>query len=232
MDYITADWHLRHGNILKHSKRVIFLNEHERKVVESGDKFDIQNLKISRESSDRMNDAIIDNVNKIVNQNDRLWHLGDFAWSDRNSSIADTVRTWRYYRDKLHCKNVFIVWGNHDPRADSTARHEISKLFNGWYDLINTKVDGQKVVLSHYAMAIWDGRHHGSWHCYGHSHSNAEAWLDEIMPGRFSMDCGIDNAYKLLGAYRPFSWTEIRDIMAKRPGFGLLGTDRYHHRED
>ena len=231
MDFITADWHLRHGNILKHSKRVIFLNDSERKIVESGDKFTIQNLRISRESSDRMNDVIIDNVNKIVNQNDRLWILGDLVWC-RSSSISETVKTWRYYREKINCLQVFIIWGNHDPKVDSDSRRLIAEKFSGCYDLINTKIDGQKVILSHYAMAIWDGRHHGSWHLYGHSHAGAEKWLDEIMPGRFSMDCGIDNAYKLLGAYRPFSWTEIRGIMAKRPGFGLLGQDGYHHKED
>ena len=75
MDYITADLHIRHNNILKHSKRVIFLNDYERKIVESSDGFAIQNLKISRESTDRMNDAIIDNINKIVNKNLLLLQL-------------------------------------------------------------------------------------------------------------------------------------------------------------
>ena len=224
MDHISSDWHLRHSNILKHSKRIAFLNDYEKNVVLSGDAFAIRELKISRESSDRMNDEIIDQTNKCVNENDQLWILGDLAWSTRGSSIADQVKTWRYYREKIHCRNVFIIWGNHDPHVDTAARREIAKLFNENYDLINTKIDGQKVTLSHYAMAIWDGRHYGSWHCYGHSHSNAEAWLDQIMPGRFSLDCGVDNAYKILGAYRPFSWPEIRDIMSKRPGFGLLGS--------
>ena len=233
MDYVTADWHLRHSNILKHSKRLPFLSDYERKIVEFGDSFAIQQLKISRESSDRMNDEIIDQTNKIVGENDRLWHLGDVVWSTRDSSVAEMVKTWRYYREKLHCRNVFLVWGNHDPRVDSAARREIGKLFSGNYDLINTKIDGQKVCFAHYAMAIWDGRHHGSYHCYGHSHSNAEKWLDEIMPGRFSIDCGVDHAHKLFGAYRPFSWQgDLVPIMKKRPGFGLLGTGNYHHKED
>ena len=70
MEYVTGDWHLRHGNILKHSKRLPFLSDYERKVVLSGDSRAIQDLKISRESSDRMNDAIVDNTNKVVGEND------------------------------------------------------------------------------------------------------------------------------------------------------------------
>ena len=37
----------------------------------------------------------------------------------------------------------------------------------------------------------------------------AEARLDKIMPCRRSMDVGVDNAYWLLGEWRPFSIDEI-----------------------
>jgi hypothetical protein len=32
------------------------------------------------------------------------------------------------------------------------------------------------------------------------------------------MDCGVDNALKLLGEIRPFSEDEIIDILGSRPG--------------
>ena len=54
---------------------------------------------------------------------------------------------------------------------------------------------------------------------YGHSHSNAEVWLDSVMPGRRSMDVGVDNAAKILGEYKPFSFEEISNIMSKKNGF-------------
>ena len=204
------------------------MNEEERQTVLSGDNKAIQALHICRESCDKMNDTLVDNTNERVSEKDRLWLLGDFVWTGQ-ATKHQQVQTWQYYRGKLRCKNVFFVWGNHDPKVHSPARQEISKLFSGTYDLVNTRIEDKRVALSHYAMAIWDGRHHGSWHLYGHSHSNAETWLDQIMPGRFSMDVGIDNANVLLGEYRPFTWPEICAIMAKRSGFGLLGSRDYHH---
>ena len=179
-----------------------------------------------------MNDALIDGINAIVQKTDRLWLLGDFVWMYRDASKSDLITTWEYYRNKINCQDVRLCWGNHDPKAEdgagrvNFAREQVAKLFTRTYDLINTYINGQRVTLSHYAMAIWDQRHRGAWNLYGHSHSGAENWLEQIMPGRYSLDCGVDNAYKLLGEYRPFSWTDICDYMAKRPGFGG------HHHED
>jgi len=36
------------------------------------------------------------------------------------------------------------------------------------------------------------------------------------MPGRFSMDVGVDAAFQLFGEYRPFSLDEIENVMSKR----------------
>jgi calcineurin-like phosphoesterase family protein len=227
--FLTSDWHLRHQNILKHSRRLQFMSEEERRVLTQGSPQEIERLKISRESSDRMNDHIIDQSNNLVGPDDVLWMLGDFVWA----KPEQYVQTCRFYLNRIKCRNVYLVWGNHDPSVwQYRVRQEASKLFKGTYDKITTKIQGRTVVLNHEAMAIWDKRHHGSIHCYGHSHSNAEQWLDEIMPGRFSMDIGIDNAFKLLGEYRPFSFDEIADIMKSRPGFGLISNRNYHHNND
>jgi calcineurin-like phosphoesterase family protein len=67
-------------------------------------------------------------------------------------------------------------------------------------------------------MALWDGSHRGNVQLYGHSHANAEAKLDQMMPDRRSMDVGVDNAFRLLGEYRPFSLEEISQIMDDRNG--------------
>ena len=70
-------------------------------------------------------------------------------------------------------------------------------------------------------MAVWPGSHHGAWHLYGHSHATAEPWLDAHMPGRRAFDVGVDNAARLLGAYRPWAFEEIEDRMRDRSGFAM-----------
>lgn len=57
MIWFSADWHLGHENIIRHSKRP-FANAAE------------------------MDEAIIANVNKLVKPDDVLYHLGDWSWRD------------------------------------------------------------------------------------------------------------------------------------------------------
>jgi hypothetical protein len=70
---------------------------------------------------------------------------------------------------------------------------------------------GDRFLAKDFKHAIWEGSHKGYWHLYGHSHSSAEHW--EI--GK-SMDVGVDNAYRLLGEYRPFSLEEVGKFMSQR----------------
>lgn len=82
------------------------------------------------------------------------------------------------------------------------------------------------IVLSHYVQAVWNQSHRGAWMLYGHSHASAESWLDAAMPGRRSIDVGVDNAYRVLGEYRPFSFDELNEILSGRPGCSID-----HHKE-
>ena len=213
--FFTSDTHFGHGNIIKYSKRPFFGKKDQEHLTRIGswDKEDPHNKwKISEEAVHLMNDTIINEINAIVGEDDVLWHLGDFAFSSK----YDYYSRCKYYRDRIKCRNVNLVWGNHDERS-------IRDLFNETYDLKMISVPAQtnRMVLCHYAMAVWDGSHRGNLHLYGHSHSEAEVWLDKIMPGRRSMDVGVDNAAKLLGKYRPFSLTEIQDIFKNKGGFAF-----------
>jgi calcineurin-like phosphoesterase family protein len=167
--------------------------------------------RLSREAVEMMDETIIANINANVGTDDILWHLGDFAMPGKQRY----ERMCRYYRDRLHCQNIYLVWGNHDERF-------INKMFQKTYDKLTAKINGQSIVMCHEAFAIWDKSHRGAWNLYGHSHAAAEKWLDEILPGRRSMDVGVDNAYRLTGEFRPFSFDEIRKIMEKRPGVNVI----------
>jgi len=74
------------------------------------------------------------------------------------------------------------------------------------------------IVLTHCAHAVWEGSHQGSWHLYGHSHATAEKALNDFMPGRRSIDVGVDNAFIVFGEYRPIAFDEINEIFQQLPG--------------
>jgi calcineurin-like phosphoesterase family protein len=208
------------------------MNAYERAVIERDDPNEIRKLKISRESTDRMNDGFTDLINRDVGEKDVLWILGDFAYPKHNN-VKEIVELYRFYRNRFNCRNVHLIWGNHDPDIDTGARKAIEKegIFSSTADLRTIWIDNQAIMLSHYAMAIWRNKHYSAFNFYGHSHSNAEDWLESIMPGRFSIDVGVDNAKKILGEYRPFCYeTELLSIIQKKDGFGLKGTKNWHHK--
>jgi calcineurin-like phosphoesterase family protein len=209
---ISSDWHLGHSNIIKYSNRLPFLCPADREFFENNGGWDVPEdcppYKISAESTALMDNALIGNINSVVGPNDELWFLGDFAFAPKQ----DYYRRCREYRDRIHCQNVNIIWGNHDHRS-------IRDLFNHAYDLYELEIGRQKISLCHYAMAIFNKSHRGAWHLYGHSHGGAESWFSANMPGRRAFDVGVDNAAVVLGSYRPFTFDEIKQIMGFRKGF-------------
>lgn len=166
-----------------------------------------------------MDETLIANINKQVGPDSILIHLGDWAMPDRR---FDYLQRSRYYRDRLICQNIYFLYGNHDGA-------ELEDLFlaaeahgQKFFDLIpDARINDQQFSLNHYAQAVFNKNHRKAISLYGHSHSGAEGWLNAKMPGRRSLDVGVDNAYKLLGEFRPFSHTEIINMMKDKPGFAM-----------
>lgn len=198
MDFFTADLHFSHTNIIRYSNRP-FSNVNE------------------------MDDALINNINSLVKSDDTLWFLGDFCFGPKD--VDQFIRHAQKYRNRINCSNIILVWGNHDPDPFSLRKEEQRRadafrhMFIEDYSLRNTVIMKQRVSLCHYAMSVWDRSHHGAWQLYGHSHAGLENWMDQIMPGRKSMDVGVDNIAKLLGGYRPISFPEVMKIMNSKAGF-------------
>lgn len=155
-----------------------------------------------------MGECIIDEINKIVHRGDTLWHLGDFAWKDAG-----------IWRKKIRCKNVNLIWGNHDKK--SNAKY-FSRTLDTFIQKIGPDNDKQKCFLSHYPHAYWPASHHGSMHLYGHCHGQREQTLDTLFPGRRSMDVGVDEAFRRFGSYRPFTEDEVYEIL-------IEGNSMNHH---
>lgn len=210
--WFTADTHFGHKRIPFYARRLFCMSERERDQVDSIPSGSHSNWTPSRESVARMDDHLIDQINYNVGRDDILWHLGDFCWG-KSRSPADAARR---YRGRIECRNVFLVVGNHD-------KEEVWRVFDEHHHYREIKVGSKQIVLSHYSHSFWNRSHYGSWMLYGHAHATAEGWLDAHMPGRLSMDVGVDNVARLTGEYRPISSDEISALFSSRKGFHADG---------
>lgn len=135
-------------------------------------------------TSDEMDAAMIQAWNAVVAKNDLVFHLGDFA-------VSRDPRTVRRIFSQLN-GSKHLCPGNHDSAATLELRWAKK-------DHIQFKtVGGVQVVMSHYAMRVWPGQHHGAIQLYGHSHGN-------LAPTKNSLDVGVD-----VWGFAPVSIDDIR----------------------
>jgi calcineurin-like phosphoesterase family protein len=167
MIWFTADWHLEHKAIMKHCPERQCFN-----------------------TLDDMNTGIIDTLNKYVQKNDILYHLGDFCW--QASKVGK-------FRAKINCRTIHVVQGNHD--SGSLKKH-VSSFAQMMF------LKKLKIHLCHYPLESWLWMHYNGKHLHGHCHGRLKETKNR-------MDVGIDMAYKLTGEWRPFNLDEILFIFEK-----------------
>lgn len=189
--WFTADTHFGHANIIKYCQRP-FANDHERALLEDDP---LGPWRVSSETVERHDDALIASINDCVDRDDTLWVLGDFCWGK--------FREAKQYVERINCERVNLAWGNHDDRTVGAA-------FNKTIEQGMINVRGQRIWLNHYPMRSWDGRFQGSWHLYGHVHGRL-AEEDENRPSLLTRDVGVD-----VCDYAPVSFEEIAEYMAPR----------------
>jgi calcineurin-like phosphoesterase family protein len=209
--WFTADTHFSHRRIPLYAKRRFCLSKEEQiksDQIWSNGGPNLSKWGPSWDSISKMNDYLINKINECVRKDDILWHLGDFCFCPKS---RDPEQEAQKIFKKINCKNIYFLWGNHDNK-------KISPFFKECYERYELKHKSKHIVLSHYAQAVWNKSHSGAWMLYGHSHSSAENWLDEMMPGRLSIDVGVDNIYKIIGEYRPISFDELNNIFKNRKG--------------
>ena len=95
------------------------------------------------------------------------------------------------------------VPGNHDKDWTQPA---VSGAFITEPPICVLKIDGQKIVMSHFPMADWQSMSHGSWHLHGHIHSSGGAYNEfNRKQGLLRYDVGVD-----ANACAPVSLDELR----------------------
>lgn len=159
-------------------------------------------------SVEEMYDEILAQTNRCVQPEDRLFLLGDVSWQ---------LGLLNGFLEHLNCKNVHLIWGNHDRRS-------FSRSVKSYADVDEVKIGGGQytVFMSHYPHTYWPSSHYGHFHVYGHMHGDREATMDAAYPGRRAMDVGVDVAYRLFGQFRPFSEMDVIEILGNRPGHDKL----------
>jgi len=170
-----------------------------------------------------MSKHIVHQLNHYIKEDDILFNLGDWSFGG-----IDNI--WNL-RKQLRCQNIYLILGNHDthilknkelpncslndylPWSDHNfdpinEQRTARELFNTVQEYLEIKIDDIKLCLMHYPIENWNNRLEPSYHLYGHVHGKHTFDKESKR-----LDVGIDNAFKLLGEYKPFSWEEIKNLL-------------------
>lgn len=127
-----------------------------------------------------MDSALVDAINRRVGPRDRLLHLGDFCGPSpegRDSQVAHA----RAVRDRIRCRRLVLVRGNHDPES-----RRFERLFEAVHDLLSWRAaDRLRVNACHWPMRLWRGQFRGGVLLHGHAHGG-------LRPLGRSIDVGVD----------------------------------------
>lgn len=150
--FFTSDTHYFHNNVISFCKRPFATVE-------------------------EMNQAMLDNWNRVVASEDEVWFLGDFSFG-KDDVTADVLR-------QLHGTKHLIV-GNHDRkgRAERLFNKQWQEFFVDRHDYLRLKINENKFVLCHFPFASWE---RGYINLHGHVHS-PKGYLNKYL----QYDVGVD----------------------------------------
>jgi calcineurin-like phosphoesterase family protein len=132
-------------------------------------------------SVDEMNRVMVERWNRVVSEDDTVYHLGDFTLED--------IHHFTKWVRQLN-GNIKILPGSHDHPwlkefAGSDKVQVIAPLVSLEFPEIMPDKSNQVIVLCHYSMQVWDRSNQGSWHLFGHSHGKLKGI-------GLSFDVGVD----------------------------------------
>jgi calcineurin-like phosphoesterase family protein len=203
--YFTSDTHYNHSNICTATTTWV----------------GAENLTRKFNTLNHMNDALVNNINEVVGENDVLVHLGDWSFGGFEK-ISE-------FRNRIICKNIHLTYGNHDHHIRNN-KEDIQEIFSTTQDYLFLDVrrpskDGKGVmdkysfVCMHYPIASWDSMNDGVIHLHGHVHLPPNLRLGE---GK-SLDVGVDG-----NNLHPMSLDEILSVVKNQP-IRKLSLPKDHH---
>jgi calcineurin-like phosphoesterase family protein len=119
-----------------------------------------------------MDAGMVQRWNEVVQHEDQVWHLGDFAVGPSEGRIHDLL-------NQLHGQK-HLVAGNNDSAATMASQ--------GWSSVqtyVEMRIDGKPLVLCHYPFRTWHDMSKGALNLHGHSHGR-------LKPMPRQIDVGVD----------------------------------------
>lgn len=160
-------------------------------------------------------EALINRWNETVNENDLVFHLGDFAFA--------TNSRWKELINRLNGK-IYLILGNHDQIR--YPGDKIMSLFEECATQMVLDIKGRYVYLNHFPFLCYAGSFRGPenvvYQLFGHTHSGPYSSgkdtdrLLNLFP--YQYDVGVDN-----NNYSPVSWEQICRIINYRIQNGTNG---------
>src|ERR1017187_5897154 len=199
--YFTGDTHFGHGKIIKYCDRPFRTYFPQKPIPPDYDGDEIDWNMDWKASADKMDETLIQNWNARVQPDDTVYHLGDFVFMGE-------IQAGKIL-DRLNGQKI-LIFGNHDKTIKRSK--ELREKFISCCDYleINVSEGGEKqmIVLSHYAMIVWNKSHLNSWMLHGHSHGTLKYPFQMKI-----MDVGTD-----CHDYAPVSYEDVKQAMLKHKG--------------
>ena len=203
--FFTSDTHYNHANICSATTTWV----------------GAENLTRKFKSLSQMNDALVNNINEVVGENDVLVHLGDWSFGGFEK-ISE-------FRNRIVCKNIHLTYGNHDHHIRNN-KEDIKDIFSSTHDYLfldirrpsivgKGQMDKYSFVCMHYPIASWDSMNDGTIHLHGHVHLPPNLRLGE---GK-SLDVGVDG-----NNLHPMSLDEVLSVVKNQP-IRKLSLPKDHH---
>ena len=188
MNYYFSDMHFGHNNIIRFDGRPFT-------------------------DTEQMREAIINNWNERVKDEDTVYVLGDAFFKGEAASIE--------IMERLN-GHKHLIRGNHD-----RVRGKLSLHWDAINDYDEIKDGEYQVVLSHYPMMFYNRQHYGAVMLYGHVHNSRE-WKFVEKWKRELWDEGIPATIINVGCmmeyvnYRPCT---LEELLAANPSPVIKQTD-------
>ena len=151
-----------------------------------------------------MDDRLVMEINRVVGPDDLLIHLGDFTGRLKGARTSHA----RSIRERLVCTRIILIRGNHDPSNkpafDALFESVHERLTFRGRDVASLSGD-ERIVMEHYPLRVWQGRHDGACHLHGHAHGTIPE------EGR-STDVGVDN-----WSLAPVLLSSVIELLKSRP---------------
>jgi calcineurin-like phosphoesterase family protein len=146
--WFISDIHFGHFNVIKYSNRPFLAQVAGNSIVANGQSFPISpdsalDKQIEYHSVKWMNETIIKNWNDSVKPKDKVYFLGDFAFTGMNS-ITNILSQLNGYK--------ILIKGNHD----RSIKQMLAGGFDEAYDSLTIKINDEQVLLSHYPYVDLD----------------------------------------------------------------------------